>query len=178
VKEGNNTLAKIETVTTVALPLVAGALYIGEFDLDGAIEDPTNPVAAAKLGIPFKGKPSAVEFKYSFKAGEQMIQAVLKEPGNLFGGFDVFNVEGKDKFGIEATLENRSGNEKTTVAKVNYQSDVDTEEMKTLRLNLEYFSNLEPTHFYVSFSPSFDGGTFKGAIGSTLIIDDVKLIYD
>jgi len=27
-------------------------------------------------------------------------------------------------------------------------------------------------------APSFDGGTFKGAIGSTLIIDDVEIIYD
>ena len=178
VKEGNNTLAKIETVTTVALPLVAGALYIGEFDLDGAVEDPTNPVAAAKLGIPFYGKPKAVEFKYSFKAGAQMIQAVLKEPGNLFGGFNVYNLEGKDKFGVEAVVENRTGETKTVLAKVNYQSDVDVEELTPLRLNLEYSSNLEPTHFYVSFSPSFDGGTFKGAIGSTLIIDDVKLIYD
>lgn len=175
---GNNIAAKIETVTTVALPVVAGALYIGEFNLDGAIEDPTNPVAAAKLGIPFYKKPSAVQFKYSYKAGEQMVQAVLKEPGNLFGGFDVFELEGKDKFGIEAALEKRTGNETIVVAKANYQSDIDIDELTELKLTLEYFSNEEPTHFYVSFSPSFDGGTFKGAIGSTLIIDDVKLLYE
>lgn len=178
VKEGNNTVVKIETVTTVALPVVAAALYVGDFNLDGAIEDPTNPVAAAKLGIPFYKKPTAVEFKYSYKAGDQLVQAVLKEPGNLFGGFDVYEIDGKDKFGIEAALERRIGDETIIVAKANYQSDIDIEELTDLKLTLEYFSDEEPTHFYVSFSPSFDGGTFTGAIGSTLMIDDVKLIYE
>ena len=54
--------------------------------------DPTNPVAAAKLGIPFFERPAAIKFKYSYKAGEQMIQAVPKDPGNLFGGFDIYNL--------------------------------------------------------------------------------------
>ncbi len=178
VPEGDNTVVKIETVTTVALPLVAGALYVGEFDLDGAVEDPTNPVAAAKLGMPFYSRPKSVKFKYAFKAGEQMIQAVLKEPGNLFGGFDVFDVEGKDKFGIEIVLEKREGESITTIAKTNFQSDEDIETLTEIELPVNYLTNDEPTHFYISFSPSFDGGTFKGAIGSTLILDDVKLIYE
>jgi len=178
VEDGNNTLVKIETVTTVALPLVAGALYVGEFDLDGAISDPTNPVAAAKLGIPFIGKPTAVQFKYSYKSGDQLVQAVLKDPGNLFGGFDVSNLGGKDKFGIKIVLEKRVGDEVTEVAKKEFQSDVDVAELTNLKLDLEFSTNDEPTHMYISFSPSFDGGTFKGAVGSTLIIDDVELLYE
>lgn len=176
--DGNNTLMKIETVETVALPLVAGTLYVGEFDLDGAIEDPTNPVAAAKLGVPFFSKPSAVQFKYSYTAGGQMIQAVLKDPGNLFGGFDIYNLEGKDKFGIEVKLEKRVGDAVTVIAQENFESDVIVENLIDLKLDLEYFSTEEPTHFYISFSPSLEGGAFKGAIGSTLIIDDLELIYD
>jgi hypothetical protein len=177
-QDGDNTLIKIETVATVALPIVAGALYLGEFDLDGAIADPTNPVAAAKLGIPFYGRPSALHFKYSFQAGDQMIQAVLKDPGNLFGGFDIFELDGSDKFGIEVVLEKRVGDEITTVAKANFESDQNTIDLTEYTLPLQYLSEEEPTHFYVSFSPSFDGGTFKGAIGSTLIIDDLQLMYE
>lgn len=178
VTEGNNTLVKIETVTTVALPLVAGALYVGKFDLDGAIADPTNPVAAAKLGIPFFSKPTAVQFKYSYKSGDQMVQAVLKDPGNLFGGFDIFELEGKDKFGIEVVLEKRNGDDVTTISKTNFESGQEVETLTNFKLPLTYLSNEEPTHFYISFSPSLDGGTFTGAIGSTLIIDDVELIYE
>ncbi len=177
-KQGNNTVINIETVTTVALPLVAGALYVGKFDLNGAIADPTNPVAAAKLGIPFVGKPTAVQFKYSYKSGDQLIQAVLKDVGNLFGGFDVFNLEGKDKFGIKVVLEKRVGDSVIEVAKKEFQSSVDVEQLTNLKLDLDYMTNDEPTHMYISFSPSFDGGTFKGAVGSKLTIDDVEILYE
>lgn len=176
--DGDNTMIKIETVETVALPLVAGALYIGEFDLDGAIADPTNPVAAAILGIPFFERPTAVKFKYSYEPGAQMMEAILKDPGNLFGGFDVYDRDGKDKFGIEVALEKRVGEDVTFVAKMNMQSDQKIETLTEITIPFEYLSNQEPTHFYISFSPSFDGGTFKGAVGSTLIIDDIELIYD
>lgn len=178
VSEGNNKTIKIETVATVGIPIIAGALYIGEFDLNAAMTDPTNPVAAAKLGIPFFERPKAVKFKYSYKAGEQMIQAVPKVPGNLFGGFDVSNIEGKDKFGVEIALERIEGENREFVAKTNFQSDQDIQELTEITLPINYTSNKVPTHFYISFSPSFDGGTFKGAIGSTLILDDVEIIYD
>ena len=178
VTEGNNTAVKILTIGTVGIPLLAGALYIGEFDMESAIADPTNPVAAAKLGIPFFERPKAVKFKYAYKAGAQMIQAVPKEPGNLFGGFNIFNVEGKDKFGIEIVLEKRAEENISVISKTNFQSDQNIEELTEITLPVNYLSNETPTHFYISFSPSFDGGTFKGAIGSTLIIDDIELIYD
>jgi len=178
IEEEDNTRIKIETVTTVALPLVAGALYIGEFDLDGAIADPTNPVAAAKLGVPFVSKPSSVKLKYSYIPGDQLVQAVLKDPGNLFGGFDIYDLEGKDRFGIEVVLEKRVGDDITVIAQKNFDSDQNEENLTELDLQLDYFSNDDPTHFYISFSPSFDGGTFKGAVGSTLIIDDIEMIYD
>jgi len=178
VPDGDNTLVKIETVETVAIPLVAGALYVGKFDLDGAIADPTNPVAAALLGLPFYGKPTAVQLQYTYQPGAQMIQAELKDPGNLFGGFDITNIDGTDKFGIEIVLEKRVGETVTEIARKNFQSDQVVNELTTLKLDLDYFSNDNPTHMYISFSPSFDGGTFKGAVGSTLIIDNIELLYE
>jgi hypothetical protein len=178
IQDGTNKMAKIETVETVAIPLVAGALYLGEFDLDAAIAEPGNMAAAAKLGIPFIDKPRAVQFKYSFESGDQMIQAELKDPGNLFGGFDVYNVEGTDKFGIKAVLEKRTGDMVTIIAQAEYESDQEIVTMTELKMELQYLSEDDPTHFHISFSPSVDGGTFKGAIGSSLIIDDLKMIYD
>jgi hypothetical protein len=107
-----------------------------------------------------------------------MIQAVPKVPGNLFGGFTVYNLEGKDKFGVEIALEKIEGENREFIAKTNFQSDQDIEELTEITLPFNYLMKEAPTHFYISFSPSFDGGTFKGAIGSTLIIDDVEIIYD
>ncbi len=178
IQDGNNKMAKIETVETVAIPLVAGAMYLGEFDLDAAIADPGNPAAAAKLGIPFFAKPTAIQFKYSFESGNQLIQAVLKDPGNLFGGFDVINLEGTDKFGIKAVLEKRTGDMVTIIAQAEFESDQETDIMTEMQLDLQYLSNDDPTHFHISFSPSLDGGMFKGASGSSLIIDELKMIYE
>jgi len=178
IQDGDNKMAKIETVETVAIPIVAGAMYVGKFDLDAAIMDPGNPAAAAKLGIPFFDRPSAIQFNYSFESGDQLIQAALKDPGDLFGGFDIYNLEGADKFGILATLEKRTGDMVTIIAEAVFESDQETDAMTEMTLDLEYLSDDDPTHFHISFSPSVDGGTFKGAIGSSLIIDDLKLIYD
>ncbi len=178
VQDGNNKMAKIETVETVAIPLVAGAMYLGKFDLDAAIADPNNPAAAAKLGIPFFGKPTAIQFKYSYESGDQLIQAALKDPGNLFGGFDIYNLEGTDKFGINAILEKRTGDMVTIIAQAVYESDQEINTMTEMKLELEYLSDDDPTHFHISFSPSVDGGMFKGAPGSSLIIDDLKMIYE
>jgi hypothetical protein len=177
-QNGNNKMTKIETVETVAIPIVAGAMYLGEFDLDAAIADPGNPVAAAKLGIPFFAKPTAIQFKYSYKSGDQLIQAAIKDPRNLFGGFDIYNLEGTDKFGINAILEKRTGDMVTIIAQAVFESDQEVDIMTELKMELQYLSDDDPTHFHISFSPSVEGGMFKGASGSTLIIDELKMIYE
>lgn len=35
-----------------------------------------------------------------------------------------------------------------------------------------------PTHITFVASSSFDGANFAGAIGSTLVVDDVEMVYD
>ncbi len=102
-------------------------------------------------------------YTYSFESGDQLIQAVLKDPGNLFGGFDIYNLEGTDKFGIKAVLEKRTGDMVTIIAEAEFESDQEIETMTELNMELQYLSDDDPTHFHISFSPSVDGGMFKGA---------------
>ena len=66
----------------------------------------------------------------------------------------------------------------TIIAEAVFESDQETDAMTEMTLDLEYLSDDDPTHFHISFSPSVDGGMFKGAIGSSLIVDDLKLIYE
>jgi hypothetical protein len=79
---------------------------------------------------------------------------------------------------MEIALEKREGENVTVVAKTKFQSDEDVDKLTEKILTFNYLSTETPTHFYISFSPSFDGGTFKGAVGSTLTIDDLEIIYD
>ncbi|MHC5076948.1 MAG: PCMD domain-containing protein, partial [Planctomycetota bacterium] len=101
-----------------------------------------------------------------------------KDPGNLFGGFDIYNLEGTDKFGINAILEKRTGDMVTIIAQAVFESDQEVDIMTELKMELQYLSDDDPTHFHISFSPSVEGGMFKGASGSTLIIDELKMIYE
>ena len=66
----------------------------------------------------------------------------------------------------------------TIIAQAEYISDQETETMTELKMELNYLSNDDPTHFHISFSPSVDGGMFKGAIGSSLVIDELEMIYE
>ncbi len=66
----------------------------------------------------------------------------------------------------------------TIIAQAVYESDQEINTMTEMKLELEYLSDDDPTHFHISFSPSVDGGMFKGAPGSSLIIDDLKMIYE
>lgn len=52
----------------VGMPIAAGNLFIGQFDLTNAL---TAPLKATKFGIPFYSKPIRLTGYYKYKAGEQ-----------------------------------------------------------------------------------------------------------
>ena len=66
----------------------------------------------------------------------------------------------------------------TIIAEAEFESDQEISTMTEMNMVLQYLSDDDPTHFHISFSPSVDGGTFKGASGSSLTIDDLKMIYE
>ena len=45
-------------------------------------------------------------------------------------------------------------------------------------LTFNYTSSENPTHITIVFSSSTDGHFWRGAVGSTLVIDDLELIYE
>jgi hypothetical protein len=50
--------------------------------------------------------------------------------------------------------------------------------MKRISIPFVYQSSQKPTHITVVFASSKDGDLFTGAVGSTLKIDNVGLIYN
>lgn len=176
--EGQNTLVQIKTIISGVVPVASGTLFLGKFDFQSVINNPTNPKAATKVGIPFIHRPTAVKFKYKYQSGAQMIQATLKDPGNLMGGFTVEEISGKDEFSIAIVLENRLNDNTLIIAEVNYISGTETIDLTELTIPIDYSSSENPTHFYVVFGSSANGHNYKGAVGSTLIIDDFELVYE
>ncbi len=191
--------AKLETRSTgdfgnmVGMPIAAGNLFIGSFSILNAIAD---PLGATRFGIPFYNKPLRLTGYYKYKAGERFY-----EHGEYTSRKDMFNIyavfydgvkydsEGK---GTEVTLDgnliNKNYEHPNMVALALVSNPQETDEWKFFDIPFDYQrygkrideARLAKGEYKISiiFASSKDGATFEGAPGSTLLIDEVELIYE
>ena len=185
--------AKLETLDngklagTFGAPISAGSIFTGKFDSDKI--DPSNPQAAIDFGIPFVGRPAKLRLKYKFSPG-----AVNKnKQGDVLAYPDMLD--------IYALLEIRFSGKIQRLGTAWLRSSDGISELNTVEIPFNYgeLNNsfpdymkpvdgvyvsqdsaqfVLPTHITFVASSSFDGANFAGAIGSTLIIDDVEMVYD
>ncbi|WP_282037242.1 PCMD domain-containing protein [Saccharicrinis aurantiacus] len=190
--EDENYAAKMETLDNGSLagafgtPISAGSIFIGKFDKNAI--DPSNPEAAIDFGSPFASRPKSLKFKYKYTPGPENKDKngnILPE-GDLLDIYALLEVR-TDKTRRLATVWFRNGeiqNELTekliefTYGELpsdapNYMKPTDGEYVPE-----DAVDYILPTHITFVASSSFDGANFAGAIGSTLIIDDVELIYE
>lgn len=167
------------------MPIAAGNLYIGTFDISNALQD---PMAATRFGLPFTKKPLKFEGYYQFTRGE-----IFTGPdGNPIEGRldapDIYAVlyENTDANGLPVEL---CGSDVLTnpniVALARISNPIVSKEWCKFSLPFEYRKAFDANklsklgyNLSVVFSSSIDGATFMGAEGSTLIVDDVKIVCE
>lgn len=179
---------KLETKSTglfgaiAKMPLAAGNLFIGNFDVTSALKD---AMKATQFGLPFDRKPLRFSGWYKYKAGEKF----QDRAGNI--------VEGRtDEGRIYAVLYRNHDAEGNAV--VLHGDDVlssplivaiadagnitDVSEWTHFDVEFDYHSAIDETllnsrgyNLAVVFTSSDRGASFEGAIGSTLYIDKVKV---
>lgn len=176
--DGSNTRVEIETGNTEQVPITAGTLFTGIFDLSLAMQNPTDPKKATNFGSPFIFRPSAMKIKFKYQAGETYQQATVNKPGNILGGFTVTDIDGEDQCSIYAILENRSGSQVTEIGRAELNSGTTSDVLTETLIPFKYTSSEQPTHITVVFTSSRYGDLWKGAVGSTLIIDDLEFVYE
>lgn len=185
----NGNCAKLETRDTgsfgamVKMYIAAGNLFIGTFEVENAL---TNPRKATNFGFQFYKHPIALKGYYKFKAGEVYsvegqpqtgkrdkcdIYAVMYEAENnsiMLNGDNVFN---SDKLVLlariepEDIVESDEWNEFT----IHFESVKGREIDDTKLQNGKY-------KLGIVLSSSVDGAYFRGAVGSTLYVDELELI--
>ena len=185
----NKKCVKLETKDTgsfgamVKMYIAAGNLFIGTFEVENA---PTNPRKATNFGFQFYKHPIALKGYYKFKAGEVYsvegqpqtgkrdkcdIYAVMYEAENnsiMLNGDNVFN---SDKLVLlariepEDIVESDEWNEFT----IHFESVKGREIDDTKLQNGKY-------KLGIVLSSSVDGAYFRGAVGSTLYVDELELI--
>lgn len=169
----------ITTQETTIVPITAGTLFTGKFDLDAAIKNPTKPENAVNFGAPFVFLPKKLKIKYQYTPGKKLIKAILKNPNSLFDGFTTEEIIGEeDECDIYVYLENRNEKESIKIAEGFLESGKKTNGIieKEIEIN-RIKEELNPTHITVVFASSKYGNQWKGAIGSQLLINEFKLIY-
>ena len=172
---------------TFGAPIAAGSLFTGIFNSDKI--DPSDPEAAIEFGTPFSGRPTQLRFKYSYQPGVEN----KDKSGNVLAFGDACD--------IYALLEIRLGGKTERLATAWFRSSDDQPELATMELSFTYgeldgsfpdymkptdhgyvsgdsATFVLPTHITFVASSSFDGANFAGAIGSTLIVDDVEMVYE
>lgn len=169
----------------VKLPLAAGNLFLGTFDMSIALKTPR---LATGFGLPFDKKPKTFTGYYKYKPGEKFQN---KDESIVEGKVDEASVyailyRNHDEDGNPVVL--NGDNVQTSpliVAKAIASNIVPTDKWTEFTVDFSYLEDFDLDllenrgyNLAVVFSSSADGAFFQGAIGSTLCIDNVKIICE
>lgn len=199
-----NYSAKLETmkgnvnIGNIKIPIFSGSLFYGSFYLGGGISEPRKCLKLGQLYSEEFGKPLIFTGYYKYKIGSPYIY--LDENKN-----EISTTEITDAFSIYAVLfrvtKGQSDNEfldgitimdsEKIVARADWKPETEAitdtpaaKGFKKFTIPFEYKEGVILDYqkydykLTIMFASSKDGNEYKGAIGSTLIIDNVKIINE
>ncbi|MGO4291443.1 PCMD domain-containing protein [Chitinophaga sp. RAB17] len=157
----------------VGIKLFAGSLFLGVFD-------PTNafvaPLKATQFGQPYLGKPSRFTGYYKYQPGEKYqdkagnIIAGMKDSCSIYAvlyrgtvRLDATNINTSDRILARATIPDGGPRSAWTKFDVPF-------------VELQSYTGNDKMMMAIVASSSKDGDTYKGAIGSRLVLDSVQIV--
>lgn len=184
------TCAKLETKSTgkfgsdLKMPIAPGNLFIGEFNAANAV---LSPLKATKFGLPVLGsEPLYLRGVYKYKAGEiftdknnQVIEGVRDACDIYAVVYEIDPSNPKPLDGNDILDSDRI----VKLARINNPGEPNN--WKEFNIKFEFMNNkvfdydrLKNNGYYLSvvLTSSIDGAYFKGAVGSTLYVDEVEII--
>ena len=187
--------AKLVTRTTgslgamVGMPIAAGNLFIGKFNLSNAL---SNPLKATQLGTTFYHKPLKIKGYYKYTPGDKFY--ANGSYTNQVDKFDIYAIfyENKDENGesvmLDGTLPVLNYENSNLVALAQFNDTQAYNSWQSFEISFDYdrfqktvdTDRLNAGEYNISIviSSSKDGATFEGAPGSTLWIDELNIIYE
>lgn len=192
----NGRSVKLETCNTgpfgvmVNMRIAAGNLFLGTFDTENALKD---AMAATCFGVPVNRKPVRFKGAYKFQPGATFQDVQGQPVEGRTDAPDAYAVlyRNTDAQGRPVMLH---GDDVLTnpaiVAMVRvdnfFHTGVDAlSPWKFFDLPLTYYEPLDMSrlrnfgyNLAVVFTSSIEGASFRGAVGSVLIVDDAEIIYE
>lgn len=189
-KSGN--CLKLETKSTGLLGalsnmrLAAGNLFIGDFKTLSAMED---PLGATRFGVPFDFVPIRLKGYYQYKAGPVFIEKDGKKNPNAKDSFDIYAIlyETDEQTKYLTGYDALTSPNLISIARFKDEDKKESSDWTFFDLPFNDLPGkeidpvkLEQGKYNVSiiFTSSIEGGSFRGAVGSTLLIDEVELIHE
>lgn len=167
----------------MSLPIAAGNLFIGEFDLTYATKE---TLKATLFGKPFTDRPVKYTGYYKYKRGPVFTNKKFKEePGRQDIG-DIYSVLylNHDAQGNAFVLHGDDVLSSPQIVAIARVKDLhETSEWTYFEVEYEYSKEIDEAllaergySLTVVFSSSRDGAAFEGAVGSELMVDKVRVI--
>ena len=172
----------------VGMPIAAGNMFQGFFDLGQAIG---NPLGATKFGEPYHYVPVKLQGRYRYKAGP----VFKNKAGQVLDRKDIFSIyalffesePGKVDY-IDGTIHIDNFQHDNLVSVALMKDARESDEWVTFEIPFEAAVNGSQLDreklgqglykIGIVISSSIDGDTFQGAVGSTLDIADLRIINE
>ncbi len=159
--------------------IISGSLFIGEFNTDYLMSSPLN---CPEFGKPFvyngDNKPTTLKGYLKYKPGN----IFLNEDGDVVPNVtDKFNFQAILFYGKEPLHVANLNNDSRIIAKAYLESDENISNYKLFEVPFEYYQSIpldKPLQLFISAASSKEGDFYRGAVGSTLMIDDVEIVFE
>jgi len=192
--------AQIKTTSTLG-KIASGALFLGDFNRrNNILAGLTDPISLTFFGLPFKtsGKILGIQFDAVYTPGKEFISGNDRElgfcsiellkpkPGRekeefVYHGNTSAGVYHKDNMAYPVAQKRiLIGNSEGTAWNGYKITVVSNTTWTTVQMLFDYPNGEMPdfTHFHVVFASSAQGDTFRGVKGSTLTLDNIRIIYE
>lgn len=182
---------KLETKTTglmgklSGMPIAAGNLFLGSFDAGNAMKQ---PLMATNFGMTFSRKPLRLSGMYKYKPGTKYTD---KQGNEVQGQTDMGHIyavfyRNHDAQGNAVMLHGDDVLTNPNIVAVATAGHVtETADWTEFSVDFEYTEDVDlallaENGYNLAFvcTSSYEGASFRGAVGSTLFVDQVRIVCD
>lgn len=177
---------KMQTVYTSSVaaatgnPIAAGNLFLGSFSLNIF-----NTLKSTRFGLPYKGEmPSSLRGTYKYIAGDVVTDKNYNVVEGKKDNFDIYAIlfESQKKNNYLTGDHDFKDARNVAIARIPESAKIGTNTWALFEVPFEMVEGktYDPTKEYmlaIVMSSSIDGAQFTGAIGSTLIVDEIELVF-
>lgn len=173
----------------VGMPIAAGNIFFGQFNVSAAM---SNPLAATQFGIKCNRKPLKMSGYYRYEPGEQLQDG--KENIDGTDEMDIYAIfyENTDVFGRAVMMDGNISKDNFIHPQMVALARIEDHSAKSewTRFELEfdygrYGKSVDETrlsaggyNIAIVMSSSIGGASFRGAVGSTLYVDEIELVFE